>query len=283
MKKGLIAYPPAQMAALRICIAGLCLLPVAIRHLKKINRKQFFYIVLFGLTNAGLPAFLFSNAETVVSSSTAGILNSLTPIFTLLIGVIAFHQKFRWMRLVGVLTGFAGACILVFGANGNQAGPSAQNQALYAGMIVLATICYGFSSNIIKNHLQNVPGYIVSAFSYLAFAMPLSIWLLFFSDFPKRVAAHPSGISSLLYITILAVLGSAFAIILVVRLIQVSNALFGSFVTYLIPFVSIMWGILDHETVNSLSFISLILIFAGIIAAGYDKPARNKAIPAEET
>jgi drug/metabolite transporter (DMT)-like permease len=272
MKKGLEAYPPMQMASLRICIAALCLLPVAIRHIRSITRKQFFYIMLFGLTNAGLPAFLFAESETVVSSSTAGILNSLTPIFTFLVGVIFFRIVFNWNGLAGVLIGFAGACLLIF--YGKNAGPSlfsANSEILYAAMIVVATICYGFASNIIKAHLQQVPGYVVSAYSYLVFAFPLSIWLLFFSTFPSILTHHPEGVHSLLFISILAIMGSALAIILVVRLIQVSSALFGSFVTYLIPVVAIGWGLLSNESVTYVTIISLLVIITGIIVASMKK------------
>jgi drug/metabolite transporter (DMT)-like permease len=281
MKKGLEAYPPMQMASLRICIAALCLLPVAVKHLKSISRKQLFYIALFGLTNAGLPAFLFAESETVVSSSTAGILNSLTPIFTFMVGVLLFRISFSWYGLLGILIGFSGACLLVFyGSNGSAGAPPGESQILYAGMIVIATVCYGFASNIIKKHLQNVPGYVVSAYSYLVFALPLAIWLLFFSSFTTIVSHHPQGIHSLLFIAILAILGSAFAIILLVRLIQVSSALFGSLVTYMIPVVSIMWGILDNEMINYITIISLVIILTGIIvAAQKKKQSKETAIP----
>jgi len=279
MKKGLEAYPPAQMATLRICFAGFCLLPVAINHFKKITRKQLFYIFLFGLTNSAVPAFLFATSETVVSSSTAGILNSLTPIFTLLVGIMFFKQPFSFFGFAGVLIGFGGAAMLVFyGSNSDNIVHSEHSAVLFAGLIVIATICYGFASNIVKNHLQEVKGYIVSAFSYLIFAIPLIIWLLFFSDFQKRVVQHPEGIHSLLYIAILGIMGSAFAIILVVRVIQVSNALFASFVTYLIPIVSILWGLLIGESINIITIISLVIILTGIVVAQFKKDNHNNEL-----
>jgi len=277
MKKGLEAYPPMQMASLRICIAALCMLPVTIRHARKVKRGDLFYIFLFGLTNSGIPAFLFAESETVVSSSTAGILNSLTPIFTLVVGLLFFGIAFNWYGLFGVIIGFAGAFLLVFfGENHIRSVAETTNTAIYAGLILIATILYGFASNIVKKHLNMVPGHIVSGFAYSFFAVPLTIWLLFFSDFPTRVVQNPEGIHSLLFIAILAVLGSAMAIVLVVRLIQASSALFGSFVTYLIPVVSIMWGIVAGETINFVTLFSLLLILSGIIIAGQKKQLRIK-------
>ena len=272
MKKGLEAYPPMQMASLRIIIAALCMLPVSIKNLGKVKKKHLFYIFLFGLTNSGIPAFLFAESETVVSSSTAGILNSLTPIFTLLTGVLFFGIIFNWFSLAGVVIGFAGAFLLVFFGNGQSViGSTTSSTAIFAGMIVVATVLYGFAGNIIKKFLSEVPGHIVSAYAYLFFAIPLVLWLLLFSDFPIRLVHNPEGVHSLLYITILAVLGSAMAIVLVVRLIQSSSALFGSFVTYLIPVVSIIWGLVVGETINFVTLFSLLLIMSGIIIAGMKK------------
>lgn len=276
MKKGLESYTPVEVAALRISIAAFCMLPVSIRHLGKVKRKHLFYIFLFGLCNSCIPAFLFTESETVVSSSTAGILNSLTPIFTLIAGLLFFGVAFNWFGLAGVIIGFAGAFLLIFyGQNGSGSPVETDASAWYAGMIVMATVLYGFATNIIKKYLDEVPGYIVSAYSYLFFAIPLVFWLFFFSDFFKRTFEQPGGIHSLLYIVILAVMGSALAIALVVRLIQGSNALFGSFVTYLIPIVSIMWGILAGETINFVTLISLLLILGGIIIAGLHKKTQN--------
>jgi len=268
MKKGLEGYPPEQMAALRICIAALCMLPVSIRHLRKVKGRDLFYIFLFGLCNSAIPAFLFAESETVVSSSTAGVLNSLTPIFTLVVGLLFFGVAFNWFGLAGVVIGFAGAFLLVFfGENHVATSVPVAHSAFFAGLIVIATVLYGFASNIVKKYLNDVPGQVVSGYAYLFFAVPLTVWLLSFSDFPTRLTNHPQGVHSLFYIAILAILGSAMAIILVVRLIQASSALFGSFVTYLIPIVSIMWGYLAGETINFVTLFSLLLILGGIVIA----------------
>jgi len=177
--------------------------------------------------------------------------------------------------MVGVVIGFGGACLLVFyGTNAGARPNTAAHPELYAAMIVFATMLYGIASNIVKTHLQQVPGYIVASFSYLILAIPLSIWLFFYSDFTTRLMqpaaaghAFSAPVTSLFYISLLAVFGSAIAVTLLVKLIQVSNALFGSFVTYLMPIVSIAWGFLDGEGINIVTFISLAVILSGILIA----------------
>ncbi|MGZ5245016.1 MAG: DMT family transporter, partial [Bacteroidia bacterium] len=213
IKKGLEAYSPYQVASLRISLAALSLLPVALYNIRKVPMQKLKYIFLFGLCNAGLPAFLFSIAQTHVNSSTAGILNALTPIFTMIIGALMFSVPLTGKKFAGVMIGFFGACMLVFFKNGfdNPTGITDVNFG-YTMLIVLATALYGFSGNIMKNHLNDVPGAVISSFSYLIFAIPLSIYLFGFSDFIYRLTETPNGLSAFGYITILGVLGSAIAI-----------------------------------------------------------------------
>ncbi|MGZ5282863.1 MAG: DMT family transporter, partial [Bacteroidia bacterium] len=192
-------------------------------------------------------------------------LNALTPIFTMIIGALMFSVPLTGKKFAGVMIGFFGACMLVFFKNGfdNPTGITDVNFG-YTMLIVLATALYGFSGNIMKNHLNDVPGAVISSFSYLIFAIPLSIYLFGFSDFIYRLTETPNGLSAFGYITILGVLGSAIAITLFSRLIKKSNALFGSFTTYLLPFVAIMWGIGIGEKIGVIPFISLGVILCGI-------------------
>src|SRR6185503_18929003 len=98
---------PYQVATLRILSAGLVLIPVAIKHLKKIPPHKLGYVLLSGLLGSFIPAFLFCLAETKIDSSLAGFLNALTPIFTIVIGMLFFQQVFQSHKLAGVLTGLA--------------------------------------------------------------------------------------------------------------------------------------------------------------------------------
>jgi drug/metabolite transporter (DMT)-like permease len=265
IKKGLAGYNPFQVASLRICMAALSLLPVALYHIRKLPMAKMKYIFLFGLCNAGLPAFLFSTAQMHVNSSTAGILNSLTPIFTMIMGALLFGVQLTGKKFAGVMIGFCGACMLVFFKNGFSAPtPITDSNFFYTMLIVLATVLYGCSSNIMKNYLDDVSGQVISSFSYLIFAIPLSVYLFVFSDFTYTLTHSPNGLSSFGYISVLGIFGSAFAIVLFSRLLKISNALFGSFTTYLLPFVAILWGIAIDENIGIVPFISLGVILTGI-------------------
>jgi drug/metabolite transporter (DMT)-like permease len=274
IKKGLEGFSPMQVGSLRICFAGLVLLPVALYNLRKVSGKTVFYSFLFGLFNAGVPAFLFSIAQTKVNSSTAGILNALTPIFTLIVGVSFFRVPFNTFKLIGVAIGFLGASMLIFFRDGFERPLQLHDSQLgFTLLIVLATCMYGFSGNIMKRYLDNVSGPVIAAFAYGTFAIPSAVYL-FFSDFTYRLSNHPLALPSLGFIAILGIVGSAIAIILFSRLLKQSNALFGSFVTYLLPFVAIVWGAAVSEKIGIVPFISLGVILTGIYISGW-KPVQK--------
>jgi drug/metabolite transporter (DMT)-like permease len=269
MKKGLEGFSPMQVGSLRICFAGLVLLPVGVTNFRKVSRKAVYYSVLFGLLNAGVPAFLFALAQTKVSSSTAGILNGLTPIFTLTVGVLFFQVPFNTFKLIGVVIGFIGASMLVFFKDGLNHAPTLQNsQVGLTLLIVLATCMYGFAGNIMKRYLDSVPGPVIASIAYGSFAVPSAIYLAF-SDFAYRISTNDIALRSLGFIAILGTFGSAIAIILLSRLLKQSNALFGSFVTYLIPFVAILWGTAVNERIGLVPFVSLGIILTGIYISGW--------------
>jgi drug/metabolite transporter (DMT)-like permease len=268
MKKGLESFSPLQVASLRICFAGFMLLPIAIRNLRKVSKKAILYSFLFGLTNAGIPAFLFTIAETQVDSSTAGILNGLTPIFTLVVGISFFGVAYNAFKLTGVVIGFMGAAMLVFFREGLDHAPQFQDgQFGMMLLLVLATCLYGFAANIMKRFLDQVPGPVIASIAFGSFTVPCTIYLVF-SDFGQRMVSNPLALRSLGFNAILGIVGSAIAVMLQSRLLKQSSALFGSFTTYLIPFVAILWGLAANERIGIVPFISMGIILSGIYISG---------------
>lgn len=271
IKKGLIAFSAGQVASLRIIISGIAFLPFVLLNLKKIPLHKLKYILAFGILEIGIPPYLFSIAQTAIDSSTAGILNSLVPLFTLLTGILFFRLSFNFAKLGGVLIGLVGAVLLVFtrpGASGTDFSLDFANA--YGLLIVLATLMYGYGSNILETHLQDVPGLVTAGFSFVAMSIPAGIYLvttdIFQIDFGVR-----QNLTSFLAISVLSLFGSALAIYMFTILVRKSNALFGSFVTYLIPFVALGWGFLDGEPLHIIQLLCLMCILGGIFLANKGK------------
>lgn len=260
MKRGLDAFSSSQVAAIRIFVAGLFISPLAFKHLKKEFRSHWKSFLGMGALGNLIPAFLFTKAETGISSSLTGILNSLTPLFTVLIGAVFFKVKSRWQNIIGVLIGLCGAVGLLAGS-GVQA--QAGGHPVYGLYVVLATCFYAISVNIIARDLKNVNPVTATVWALLMIC-PIAGIYLFTTDFLTVLQTKPNAWSSLGYVTILAVFGTALSVIVFNMLIRNSSAVFATSVTYLIPIVALIWGIFDGEGVNWMHFMWIGVILGGV-------------------
>ncbi len=263
MKRGLFhegrpVLTPFQLASARLAIAWLALSPVLLRHAAQL-RPHWLPLLGSGLLGNGIPAFLFATAQTRVSSSLSGMLNSLTPLFAMLIGTLFFGQRLRGVHVAGVLLGLAGAVGLI--ALGSSDGlPAWSTHAL---LPVMATVCYGASANIVKHHLYMLPAVATSALA-LTFVGPLAIGLVFASDLPATLSAHPHGWPALGHVAVLATMSSALALVLWNVLLKRTSALWASSVTYLMPVVAIGWGVLDGESLGAGQLAMIGLVLGGV-------------------
>jgi drug/metabolite transporter (DMT)-like permease len=258
MKKGLESYTYTQVAAFRIFLSFVFLSPFIIKHIKKLKLANLKSLLIVGYIGAVIPAFLFTKSQTQINSSLAGMLNSLTPLFTLLIGVIFYKSKFKIQNILGVLLGFLGALGLIFKG---QAGIFDEINA-YALFIVIATMCYGTQVNEIKHHLRELGGIAITALSFLLAGPVAGIYLLF-SDYSQALASE-NYVINLGYIAILSLFSSAIALMIFNTLIKYTTALFAASVTYIIPVFAIMWGLMDGETILLTQLLWILVIFLGV-------------------
>ncbi|MFC2130041.1 DMT family transporter [Bacteroidota bacterium] len=273
IKKGLLGYSADQVGALRIVIAAFVFAPYLIRNFKGINFKLYKYILVFAILEIGIPPFLYSYAQTVVNSSTAGILNSLVPLFTLLTGFIIFKVSANIFKVLGVFVGLLGAILLIFYQTGDFTSLDLTNS--WGMLIVLATLMYGLGGNILKEFLQDVSDMQITSVAFVSMGIPAFLYLMT-TDFISKTGSDVSVLHSLGAIAILSVIGSALAIVMFSKLVRKSNALFASFVTYLIPFVALMWGFLDGEGITLMQIFSMVMILSGIYLANLGIKRNNE-------
>lgn len=259
MKRGLESYPPQEIAALRLFLVFVVLLPSTIKHFKALKPSNRWAFLAVGIFGSALPYYLFVTAQTEISSSLSGILNSLTPLFTLIFALVFFKEKIRPISMVGVTLGLIGAVGLIYFSAEHEV---AQSFTVYMLLPVIASACYGINVNIIKSRLQNIDPVAVTALSFALIGPFAGVYLFGVSDFVKHFQ-EPNGLQNFGYISILAVVGTAMAVLIFNMLIKETTALFASSVTYLIPIVAIVWGVIDGEEFNLIQ-----LVFAGLILGG---------------
>ncbi len=272
MKRGLLVFNGIQLGALRISIAAICASYFGIRALRKIKSwQQLWPVMLIGVTGNFLPAFLFATAQTKLESSQAGILNALTPFFTFLIAIGFFQLKANWRSISGIAIGFAGAAGLITSKNGLNLNLDIG----YSMLIVLATLCYGLSANIIANKCKELKSIDISTMAVTMVGLPALV-VLFSSDFLTTMESSPAAYTALAYVAVLAICGTAIAVILYNKLIKDTTVMFGASVTYLMPVVAVLWGIVDgeHFTLKQLLFTGLIL--SGVYLVNYRSKSLEK-------
>ena len=259
MKRGLVSFRADQLASIRMMIACFATLPLIARQLKEIPADKWKYIIVVGVFGSGLPAILFATAQTHVSSSVAGMLNGLTPVFTLLLGAFIFKIRFNLYQKLGVAVGFLGAAGLIF----LRADGSLDFNFLYASLIVLATLFYGLSVNTIKGQLSSINSLVISGAGLLFAGIPYTIYL-FLTDFLDRFKTMPEAKFSFGCICTLALFGTAVSNYLYFQLVKLAGPLFASIVTYLIPIVAMCWGFMDGEKLNGIHILAMVAILSGI-------------------
>ena len=260
IKKGLEVFPVEELGALRVSIAFLVLLPLTFKRFAKIPKKTWIVLTIVGIVGSGFPAFLFAKAQTGIDSNLAGILNSMTPLFTLIIAVTFFRFRTRWLNVSGIFIALLGAIGLI-SVSGGQ---SFEFNIQYAVYVFIATICYATTVNLIKYYLKDIDILSITAFSFFFAGIPAIIFLFWSTGFLQTMASHEHAWSGFGYIAILAIFGTALAMIAFNKVIKLTNPVFASSVTYLIPIVALAWGILDAEPFEWIYLIWIFLILIGV-------------------
>ena len=266
MKRGLDSFSSDEVAALRISIAFLFLLPLIFKHYKIDFKKYGIGLILMGVCGNLIPAFLFTKAETQISSSLTGMLNALTPLFTVILGFIWLKIKVQKVQIIGIIIGLAGAVCLMYFDDNNQ-----KSKNIYYGLlVVIATFSYALSVNGIRKYLGDLNSVTATLWAFMITGPIAIIYLFGCSDFTHHFSHNAKALQSLFYVSILAIFGTGLSVIFFNILIKQAGAVFASSCTYLIPVVAIVWGIADAERVNIIQILSIFIIILSVYLLNRD-------------
>lgn len=258
LKRGLVGLTPFQLGSLRILFATSFLLVFCFKSLADIPLVKWKYIALTALTGTFFPVFLFAIAQSEIDSSISAVLNSLTPLNTLILGVLFFGLAFQRNHFIGVIVGLTGSLILIL----SGAAHHPEQNYYFALFVVVATICYATNVNLIKKYLSDVNPISITTGNFVLMAIPALI-ILFSTGF-FDVLHEPKVQHSVMFIAILGIIGTGIANIMFFRLIQLTSPVFASSSAYLFPVVAIFWGVLDGETLSLVQILGAVIILAGV-------------------
>ena len=263
MKRGLLVFSPGEVGSIRVAAASLFLLPLALTQLKELRTRHYLKLFLSGMMGIFFPAFLFALAQTELESSVTGIMNSLTPICTLLIGVGLFNQQFRRQSLIGILLGLVGTAILILANSGGDIG----GVNLFALLVILACLFYATNVNFIKYKITDLNALTITSVSLLLIG-PFALTYLFgFTAFVDKMEAVPGSWTALGFILLLGFMSTSLATIIFNKLVKMTSPVYTSSVTYLIPIVAVLWGLFDGETLYPGHFAGMAAIVGGVYLA----------------
>jgi drug/metabolite transporter (DMT)-like permease len=263
IKRGLVGLSPIELGSVRIVISTIFLLVLGFNSLSGLTRYQWKWLIITGFLGTFFPSFFFAFAQLHIDSSVAAILNSLTPIFTVLVGITLFATRMLARQYFGVVLGFVGSLGLVWG--GAQINP---NQPIgYVLLIISASMCYAINIHFLKHKLSAVSPMAMTLGNFIAI-LPPALIMLFFSDFFSfQKLQNPEVITSLGYVATLAFFGTAIAKVMFNRFVKMASTVFVSSVTYTLPIVALFWGTLDGEKISSYQLLSTVVILVGVSLA----------------
>lgn len=263
MKRGLVVFSAGEVGSMRVAAAAIFLLPLAVVKLRGLTSRHLFKLFLSGMMGVFFPAFLFALAQTELESSVTGIMNSLTPIFTLMVGVWFFDQHFRRQSVIGIVLGLAGTVILVLANAGGHLG----GVNLFALLVILACLFYATNVNYIKYKITDLNALTITSVSLLLIAPPALLYLFAFTDFVDKMNTAPGAFTAMAYILLLGFMSTSLATILFNKLVKLTSPVYTSSVTYLIPIVAVLWGVFDGETLYAGHFAGMAAIIGGVYLA----------------
>ena len=270
IKKALVGLEASQLGSLRIIFSSIFIFLIAWRNIFSIKKIEWKWITISAFLGSFFPAFLFAFAEKEIDSSVASIINSIVPLNTLILGMIIFKIESTKRQIIGVLVGFFGTYLLI--SSGLKLNPD-QNYN-YAGLVILCSFLYALNVNIIKKYLQHLSALTITVGHFTAIIFP-AILVFLFSDFEFSSLEKGEVKTSIFYVFILALFGTALAKIIFNKLIKISSPVFASSVTYSMLIVSIFWGIVDGEKFSIYQLIATLIIVFGVILTNKKSNIKN--------
>jgi drug/metabolite transporter (DMT)-like permease len=262
IKRSVEIFTPVQMAMWRMVLATLVYLPIAAAYWSKIDWKRWKPMLVVAFCGSAIPNFLFAVAQQHVNSSLAGILNALTPLFTVIIGASFFQMQVNWARILGIVVGLSGAVLLVL----FNRGMDTSGNVFFAGLCILATVCYAINANTVGRYLRDQHPAAIASSAFVITGGLFVIGLLYAGGW-AAVWQHPNGIKGLGYVFYLAAMGTVGGSILYFWLLQRTSPIFATSVTYLLPVTAIALGFFDGESVSPVELLGTGIILTGLYLA----------------
>lgn len=257
---GLDAFPPGVITLFRVGAGAAALWLLQLRSTQpttRLDADDRSRVLLLSVLWVAVPFTFFPLAQDHINSSVTGLLNGATPIFAAAVAALLFRQWPRGPLAVGIAVGFAGITLISLPSIGDGS-----SQALGVALVLAATVCYGFALNL-AGPLQQRYGSVALMSRVLALA---TIWTAPFGLWQLGDAEWQLG--PFVAVLALGAIGTGVAFAIMGSLVGRVGSTRASFITYLIPVVSLTLGVtFRDDTVAPLALVGIALVIAGALMA----------------
>ena len=253
-------FSPVEVTLARLALGAGVLFAIMLARREQVPRslRVWTHIAVAALFANAVPYLLFAVAEQTVNSSTAGIINATTPLWTVVLALAVRHQKTltSW-QAAGLIIGFVGA-VLIFTPWSTASGLTSAGGLECLAASISYAISYIYMDKFLAR--RGVGPVVLSACQLLAAAVMLAIALTVTGVPTPHITA-----ASVAAVAVLGIVGTGFAYVLNYQIITSEGATIASTVTYLLPVVAIVLGVLVlGESVTAIVLGGIALVLAGV-------------------
>ena len=266
-------FSPVEVTLTRLALGAAVLFAIVLARREKIPRpgRLWAHIAVAALFADAVPYLLFAVAEQTVNSSTAGIINATTPLWTVALALAVRHQKSvtSW-QATGLIIGFAGA-VLIFTPWRTASGLTSSGDLECLAASISYAISYIYMDRFLAR--RGIGPVVLSACQLLAASLMLAIALAVSGAQTPHVTAE-----SVAAVAVLGIIGTGFAYVLNYQIIISEGATVASTVTYLLPVVAIVLAIVVlGESITAIVLAGIALVMIGVaLTRRRTKPARSE-------
>lgn len=255
-------FAPSTLVAVRLLIAAIMLTGLAVMLAHRFPRDRRFWLSCLAISLSGncIPFWLITFGQQRIDSSVAGILMGMMPITTMVLAhFFVSGERLNGMKVIGVMLGGAGLIVLI--------GPDALLQLrgqgtdlLYLFAILGGAVFYAINTIVARHRPPAEP---LVAASGTAIAGSLVMAPIGLPTATIQIFSAPPEV--LVAMLALAVIATAIATVVYLKLVVEAGPSFTAFVHFLIPVWALMMGVVflgEQPTVSNI--IGLLLILCGI-------------------
>jgi len=273
MRAAVPAFGPAPLIALRLGIAAVLLFPVMVlRGGLPALRAHPRQLLTLGIPYTALPFMLLAFASLHITAGLVAVLNATAPLFAALIAHYFLKERLGRWRALGLVVGFAGVAVLMWGSTSFKSGAG----LLAVAAVLVTSLFWGLGATYTRKHLAGADSMVITVGSLLAASLFLAPFA--WATWP----AHNPSPRAWAELAFLGVASSGLGFLMYFRLLRRIGPVRAMSVTFLNPVVAMVsgaWYLGESVTLQTLAGGAVVLLGTALSLGLIGRPAAPSGAP----